>query len=556
MIELREAPDLVDFKTLAGFTPLQAVVNEAKYSRPRPVILAGGSGYGGKSFMLRASAVESNVYMYSLGHRGSKSVFASGTYESLKDRHFDYFEQEWGDWGRIVDGHRKYGRCFLFNNSDLGAICLRNLGAVRERRGTEYGAGFIDESTEILSNVFGDFLYMVRKPGMPHLAVVLATNPDGVGHGWNKAWFRPWLPPNIEPTGEFLPWPTGHVLQPGQDERGQTVVRVAFPEERKAKFPSTIDPSGKEDPLDYIYIPFLPTDNPQYDEALFWRMVAHLPPHVQQARRWGSWDSPEGARFPYLNEKDHLFCMGDEFPNGIPHEYVRILHCDYGLRAPYCALWTAIDHDGDMWTYREDYQAGLTADVQAQRIVDKTGADEFVSRGFLDPAMWSRFPHHDPEKRAQDERSAASYYDEIIEKDSRERQEVGLAPRFFSTWEPGYNRNRVVALNTLDMLLRRGNPFPDWYIEQGCAALWGELTGAVFKQGAGFREYSEDIDERCPDHAITAAYYGLHHYLSAPEVPRQEKEVTARDILEAQRAEALAHDQREFERFVKRSRRR
>jgi hypothetical protein len=375
---------------------------------------------------------------------------------------------------------------------------------------------------------------------------VLATNPDGVGHGWNKAWFRPWLPPNIEPTGEFVPWPEGHVLQPCQDERGQARLRIVFPDERKAPFPNTVDPSQKEDPLDYIYIPFLPTDNPKYDEALFWRMVAHLPPHVQEARRWGSWDAPEGARFPYLNERDHLFSLADHFPHGIPSSFIRIVHCDYGLRAPYCALWTAIDLEGDFWTYREDYQAGLTADVQAQRIVAKTAQDERIDRGFLDPAMWSRFPHHDPAKRAEDERSAASYYDEIVCADER----------FFGAFEPGYNRNRVVALNTLDMLLRRDNPFPNWHIEQGCHALWAELTGAVFKQGAGFREYSEDIDERCPDHAITAAYYGLHHYLSPPDPVPQQKEVTARDILEAQRAEALADDEREFQRFVKRNRRR
>jgi hypothetical protein len=81
------------------------------------------------------------------------------------------------------------------------------------------------------------------------------------------------------------------------------------------------------------------------------------------------------------------------------------------------------------------------------------------------------------------------------------------------TLNPGYNRSRVIAFSTLDKLLRRGNGHPDWRIEAGCVNLWGELTSAVFARGTAAKELSEDIDDSCPDHALTAAYYGLHDHL-------------------------------------------
>lgn len=534
MIEMREPPDLLTFGQLASLHPKQAPVIRAMTSRERPIILAGGSGYGGKSYVLRASAIFMHLLLYQWGHKGSKTVFCSATYESLRDRHFDYFESEWGAWGSIRDGHRKYGRCFLFHNSDLGAICLRNLSAVRERKGTEYGGGFIDESTEILRSVFGDFLYMVRKPDVPHRPVVLGSNPDGVGHHWNKAMFRPWLPPNIKENGLV-------------DQFGKPLYDVVFPKEREARFPSTVDPMGEEDAADYMYIPFLPDDNPKFDEKLFWRMVAHLPEHVQRARRYGTWDTPEGARFPYLREQDQLFSLEDSFPQGIPMSWKRIVHIDYGLRAPYCCLWTAIDYDGNPWTYREDYKAGLTADIQASRVVERTKPDEIISEGFLDPAMWSRPPQHSPEKTEFTERSAASYYEEMFQQDKYQR--------FPHALRRGYNRSRIIALATLDMLLRRGNGFPDWRIEAGCAALWGELTGAIFAQGSGLAQYSEDLDKNSPDHAITAAYYGFHNFISSPVSVKVEEPIDVQAIMDKRRKEIDEESERRFIRDTRRNRR-
>jgi len=473
----------VSFSSAAGLHNKQALAISAMLSRPNARVLMGGSGFGGKSRGLRAAAIYWHLWMKKEGQREHKSVFASSSYEALRDRHFSYFQDEWGEFGEVRTQHKVYGRCFEFHDKSMGAISFRNLADPNERKGSEFSAGFYDELTEGTQAIWGAFCYMVRRPGIDMHPILAGTNPDGVGHAFCKALWRP------------------HLYNQGTGEIRDKAAKLApFPDRHGGK---------TRNPADYIYVPFLPTDNPMYDEATFEASIADLPEHVQRARRDGSWDTPEGARFTYLREEDHLFDMADAFPQGIPSHWPRRIHADYGLRAPYCCLWTAFDHDGNPWTYREDYKTGLTADAQAIRIAERTPANEVIKDGFLDPAMWSKFPQHNPSADAviRDASAADMYEDEF-------RRHPNL-PR---TLNPGYNRSRVIALSSLDKLLRRGNGHPDWRIEAGCVNLWGELAGAVFARGTAKQEQSEDIDDSCPDHAITAAYYGLHDHLMAATI--------------------------------------
>lgn len=506
-------PEERRFDELVPLHAKQRLVIEAMYSRPRPVILAGGSGFGGKSHGLRACMVHHNMFLAQQGVGVPRTVIACESYESLRDRHFDGLSREWGMFGSLRGADFEGGRIFKFHNPALGWISLRNLKNVHERRGSQFMGGALDESTEILEDTFGDFSYMMRYPDLPFIPVVCATNPDGPGFQWNKDTWRPQLGSNYEEDPE-----TGEL-------------RLAFPPRRLRAFSRHTDPSGEMNPADYIYIQYLPTDNPAFREEEFNRMVSHLPAHVQRARRYGLWDAPEGARWPYLTPEKHLFAMSETFPKGIPEHWPRLLHCDYGIRAPFCALWTAFDHDGNAYTYRELYSAGLRADEQAALILEHTAEDERISEIRLDPAMWQSFPRHQfvPTADTRKPVGPADIYADAFAPDKR----------FLTSPQPGYNHSRVLAMASLDKYLGRDNGHPDWYIEEGCTSLWSELTGAVYDSGTDAKNRSEDLDPKVPDHAITASYYGLHHHSRQAEaVAAPSKPITQEDVMKA-RAEML-----------------
>lgn len=463
------------FSDLAGFHHKQTLALKMLYEgSPNTQLLVGGAGFGGKSRFLRGASIHHQLWLHSKGFY-LPSVFASASYEALRDRHYAKFAQEWGSMGTIKKDDKQYGRCFRFKNDNIAPICLRNLSSAEERRGSEYAAGFLDELTEILQDVYGDFCYMIRSPGPERHPIAAGTNPDGIGHNWVKSMWRP----NIPET------------------------------ERLKPFPSRIDPDGNIDPLDYKYLAFLPDDNPQFNEKRFWRAVSSLADHIQRSRRWGLWDAPEGARFATLREDTHLFNFKKRFPYGIPSNYPVILGIDYGLRAPYCCLWITFDEDGNAYVFKEDYKPGFTADAQALRVAEMTPPGLKIAKAYLDPAMWQVLPGH----LGKTEISTADMYTDILCK----------LPNFPKSLTPGWNRSRVHCLTTLDKYLNHSNEYPNLYIEEGCQALWGELTGAIFKKGAGLREFSEDIDERCADHAITALYYALHsHANPSVIIPKDE----------------------------------
>lgn len=488
----------VSFRELASLTPKQNAGLDAALSRRRARLLVGGAGFGGKSRFLRAFCMFMAGKYRSLNlPYPQKITLATSSYEALRDRHFSHLVNEYGPnsncpLGELRTDDKEYGRCFKFFDRRMGAILLRNLADPNERRGSECAAAAVDELTEITRKQFGDFSYTVRSPlDLPWLPIAAGTNPDGIGHAWVKGTWRPKL------AGEARLLP--------------------FTQKELAGL----------NPADYLYIQFLPDDNPTFVEEDFMASIAHLPEHIQRARRYGLWDAPEGARWPFLDEEVQLFDPEIQFPHGIPPSWVRILHVDYGHRAPYCALWTAIDHDRNAWTYREDYQAGLTADAQAFRIAEKTKDTERLQSCYFDPSMWATLPAY----TGPTELSLIDMYDAVLGPDAR-----------FGPLVRGYNRSRVHALGTLDKMLRRDNGHPNWFISKNCPALWGELQSAIWDQSGVFNEKKEDIDARCADHAITAGYYGLHTFYESPSDQKSELDPDAfRDALRRQREELEHH---------------
>lgn len=473
----------VDFLEAFGISaktaPKQLAFVEALVSQPQAMVLFGGSGYSGKTRTLCIAAVWILGKLKSLGYTRQRVFVGSMSYPQIRDRIIPQFRDLFGHLGTLSESS-EHGLHWKFSDPELGVVCFRNLSDPNQRKGSGFAAVLIDELTELTRQAFGDLLYLRLQrtsKKMPWMPFGAATNPDGIGHSWVKKIF----------------------------------VKKDF---------SGVDEHFN--PSEVSFIAALPDDNPAFDEDAFNAATAGLPAHVRKARRTGSWDTPEGARWPILEEGIHRFRMADRFPMGIPRHYRTILGVDYGLRAPYAALWFAIDEDRNAWMFREDYRAGLTASDQADRILTLTGRNELIRTIRMDPAMWQKFPGHE----GYTSNSPFKTYKAKLATDKR-----------FGAIVPGFNQSRMIGQMTLDKLFGRDNDFPDLFIEEGCVNAWEEFTGAVWRKRSMYDEKVEDIDDRLPDHAITATIYALHNEYQPAATSADD-----RDAMDAQRAHLEDYD--------------
>lgn len=250
----------------------------------------------------------------------------------------------------------------------------------------------------------------------------------------------------------------------------------------------------------------------------------------------GIWSIAEGARFSQCDPNVHLFDAHVMWPHGMPGNMTRWIGVDHGLRNPYCALWHAADTEGNVYTYREDYGSGYTADIQAERILQKSPEDANFYAVYLDPSMWSQTMHATarPAANRLTEKNAADYYRDVLGRDSR-----------FGSVVPGI-KDPEKGYPTLDALLNRGNDFPNWYIERGCTNLWAELESALFwKTPQGI--WTEQLDPHCANHAITAAVYSLHTHYHRPQEKKDDLP-TLQELREARMKRRRKLSEHNFER--------
>ena len=346
-------------------------------------------------------------------------------------------------------------------------------GARRENRhsyrypnGSEIVIGGMDKPTKILSTEW-DIIYCPE-------AVEFEED------DWETLTgrLRNWVLPYQQIIGDTNPGHPAHWLKARIDS-GRTLGIKSYHEDN----PALYDRSLSE----------WTTMGAQYMESLK-RMTGH------RRKRFllGEWAAGEGARWDNLDAAEHQFDYQKTFPRGIPEEWHHIIGMDYGKVAPYCALWVAVDFEGNKWVYREDYQAGLSPTDQIRRVTQRTSTTEKIQYINADPACWSQ-----PATLSVNQQrlpSVADFYLAGLEGDKR-----------FGPLKRGFNKSRVHALSTIDDGLDRGNKRPNIYVSRDCPNLWSELVGAIWDKHG-----KEDIDERSPDHAITALYYAIHGYEAKP----------------------------------------
>lgn len=151
------------------------------------------------------------------------------------------------------------------------------------------------------------------------------------------------------------------------------------------------DLSNDEKKETWDYIPALVYDNPvlmENDPAYVARLEG-LPEDQKKAMLYGDWDSFQGQYFKEWRRDVHVIQ-----PFMIPDTWKRWMALDYWYSAPSSVHWYAMDHDRNVYVYRELYKTKLTYEELIDELIDMMEPEEFKSILWLaaDPALQTKSP--------------------------------------------------------------------------------------------------------------------------------------------------------------------
>ncbi len=421
----------INFSDLCKFQPKQA--EAAKALLNHKFLLYGGAMFGGKSYWLRWTAVELAMYYAArYGVKGGRIGLFCEDYPALNDRQLSKIPYEFPSWlGKLNLGLHEYK---LADRYGGWTIAFRNLDDPSKYSSAEFAAILVDELTKNPREMF-DFLAgtRMRWPGVEDVHFAGATNPGGVGHAWVK---KLWIDRDF--TGETL------------------------------------------DPKEFCFISAQAKDN-KFLTASYLKQLETLPEKLRKAYLDGDWDIFAGQFFTEWNSTKHVI-PEQEIPSG----WSRIRCLDYGFQAPSACYWLAIDYDGNIYVYRELYEAGLTYSALAKRIKLMTPDSEQIEYTVADTSMFAKTL------------DTGEYGQDIFANEG-----VPLTPA---------NKERIASLNLVREYLKRGS----LKFFRTCKNAIRTIPALVHSEVK-----PEDIDSKCEDHAIDAIRYGL---MSLPPLPVREHE--------------------------------
>lgn len=352
---------------------------------------------------------------------------------------------------------------WTFRNGSLIVLShAQNENDVLRHQGAEYQLIGFDELTSFTEwqyrylgsrlRAAGELAARMRAAGYRPRRLA-TTNPGGPGHAWVKDRFVDPVPPRTR----FRAAPTLDEPNPG--------VRV--------------------------FVPGLLEDNPHVDDA-YRQQLEQLDDDDRRALLYGDWDVYKGQRFRSFRRSVHVV-EPEEMPVPLGGAQ-RGVGVDYGLDAPFAALWGARLADGLVVVYRELYAAGLTPTQQAEavRAAERPG-ERSPGRPvpvWLDPSTWARQPHQPTVKGTAGNPPPGSIAGDYAK--------AKLPPL-----RANNDRLRGVAL-VADKLKVRADGRPRLIVYSSCTNLVRTLP-----QLPRSKLNPEDVDTRAEDHAYDALRYLL-----------------------------------------------
>lgn len=440
-------------------------------------LLYGGAAGGGKTDYLIAEAL-------------AVCLEFPGAQVALFRRHYTELAELGGIQYRLLDRlpQPQVGRYnaqdhlwTLRNGSRLRLAHLARDADVTKYQGAEFQLVGFDQVEQLTEFQYLYLLHRLRVSG--ELAgrmaaagyrpkAIASANPGGVGHGWVKRRF-------------IDPFPRGGVIfQP-------------------APTPEETEPGTR------VFIPATLADNEDNVDPTYRRRLESLPDDERRAMLHGDWNVHKGQRFGGFRTAVHVIDPED-LPLRVSKGTPRSRGIDYGLDAPWCALWGARLADDLVVVYRELYAVTddngdpLTAREQAEAILAaETPAEaRMLARrpAALDPACWQRAPGHKATKLEQlgDAPPPGSI--------AAEYEAAGLpVTRAYNARLPGVS-------NVADRLKVRRDGFPRLLITSNCRNLIRTLPDLQRDP-----RRPEDVDTRGEDHAYDALRYLIFDLEGGPE---------------------------------------
>ncbi|MBM9467253.1 terminase large subunit domain-containing protein [Nakamurella leprariae] len=421
-------------------------------------LLYGGAAGGGKTEFLIAAAV-----FLALRIPGSASIIFRRTFPDLKRT---IIPRMLAKIPKTVATYHHTDHTWTFKNgSTIELAYLRKETDVLNYQGAEYQLIIFDELTQFTEFQFdymatraraaGAVLALMQAAGVSS-RIIGTTNPGGPGHHWVKARF-------VDPA----PWGATFTVPPTKDQ----------PKPRTRRF-----------------IPAKLADNPHMDPSYEDTLDAIPDPDLRRALRDGDWDVLQGVRFKQWRRALHVVDAGMiDLPLV---DYPRIVAVDWGIDAPWCALWMGLLPDGLVYVYRELYQAGLTSEEQCRAILAAEAEGERAEGRplplIMDPAMWARQHTSGSEKPLDPDTpppgSVAATY-----------------RRFFGPSMRKANNSRIDGWAAIDELLRvRRDGLPRLLVSELCPNLIRTLPALPRST-----KRPEDVDTDAEDHAPDALRYGV-----------------------------------------------
>jgi len=293
------APAPVTFTSLVDPTPRQWELWDAVDAKR--YVLYGGARGGGKSYILRWTAVRLLIQWFQQGHRGVRVGVFCEDYPTLQDRQIAKVKVEFPQWLGTWNEQRK--EYTLKKSYGGGVICFRNLDEPSKYQSSEFAAILVEELTKNPVQTFDILRGSLRWPGIEETKFVAATNPGGIGHLWVRDY-----------------WVNGR-----------------FPKEMQNRADQ------------FAFVQSLPSDNPHL-AAGYWEELNSLPEHLRKAWVEGSWDVFEGQAFSEWSREQHVTTVS---PRPDDPEWTWFAGLDWGYRDPAVLVLFAQHREGDILARKE-----------------------------------------------------------------------------------------------------------------------------------------------------------------------------------------------------------
>ncbi len=324
---------------------------------PESDVLYGGAAGGGKSYALLADLLR---FAHITEHRALLLRRTLAELTELIDKSKQFYPKAFE--GAVFKEAKSTwvfpsGATALFSYLDKDTDVSRY-------QGQSFNWIGIDEITHYPSPYVWDYLRSRLRTTNPEIKTYMraTANPGGPGHDWVKKTYinpapvsSPFWATDIT-TGKVLRYPASHTEKPN-------------------------------DPLfTRKFIPAKLSDNPYLLHSGEYEMMLLSLPELERKRLLeGDWDIAEGAAFSEFNRFHHVV---DPFE--LPHGWYRVRAADYGFTSPSCILWGALDHDDNLWIYRELYIKRQNGDELGIKIREMEEGDPQPIVSVLDGASWNR----------------------------------------------------------------------------------------------------------------------------------------------------------------------